>query len=221
MPIPVIDITPLLSSPLSPSPTNEAMKVSRYIYDACSTWGFFQITGHNVSVDVQRDLVQCTKDFFAQTEEQKLALHVQNGGVAWRGYMPHGGEGTHGRLDQKSGMYFGPEHPDDHPQAGLPLHGNNQFPDETIPAMRPAVIEYIKQVTELGKTISDALSLSLGLDGNFIRDNYFQPEPVAFFRAWKYSLGPEVPEGEAWGIGEHSGTLNYRLYKSTGYSSLG
>jgi isopenicillin N synthase-like dioxygenase len=207
MSIPVIDIGPLLASPITPSPSAEALKLeaAQKIYNAFSTWGFCQITGHNVSVNVQKDLVQNTKDFFALPEEKKLALHVKNGGVAWRGYMPQGGEGTHGSVDQKAGMYFGPEHSNDHPQFGLPLHGKNQFPDISVPGMRPAVLEYIKQVTELGKIICDALSMSLGLDEHFLRDNYLQPEPVTFFRAWRYALGAEVPEGKAWGIGEHSG----------------
>lgn len=207
MTIPVIDITPLFAAPLSPKPTPEALKVSQEIYDACHTWGFFQITGHNVSIDVQKDLTRTAKEFFALPEEQKLALHVKNGGVAWRGYMPTGGEGTKGRIDQKAGMYFGPEHAPNHPQAGLPLHGKNQFPDAIIPGMRQAVLQYIDEVIELGKTITDALSLSLGLDGHFIREHYLQPEPVAFFRAWQYSLGDTTTESEAWGIGEHSGTV--------------
>lgn len=213
MAIPVIDIRNLLSSPITPTLTAEARQVAQEFYQAFSTCGFCQIVGHNVSADVQKDLVKCTKELFALSEAQKLALHVKKGGVAWRGYMPHGGEGTKGRVDQKSGMYFGPEHPDDHPQTGLPLHGKNQFPDDSVPGMRPAVLEYIRQMTELGKAIVDALSLALELDGNFIRDNYLQPEPVAFFRTWKYSVDHGEPlKGEAWGIGEHSGkTESYSL----------
>jgi isopenicillin N synthase-like dioxygenase len=207
MSIPVIDISPFLASPIA-SPSAEALKVAHDINKAFSTWGFCQITGHKVSTNIQKDLVRHTKDFFAQPEALKLALHVKNGGVAWRGYMPQGGEGTHGNVDQKAGMYFGPEHPSDHPQSGLPLHGKNQFPDATVPGMRPAVLQYIEQVTELGKAVCDALSLSFQLDGHFIRDKYLQPEPVAFFRTWKYALSAEVPEGQqAWGIGEHSGEL--------------
>lgn len=204
--IPLIDISALVSSPLAPSPSAEQIEVARKIYDAFHTSGFIQITGHGISENLQKNLLQSTEQFFAQPEEAKLALHVKNGGVAWRGYMPYGGEGTRGRVDQKDGMYFGPEHPDDHPQAGLPLHGKNQFPDATVPEMRPAVLRYIEEVTEMGKTISDALSLALGLDGHFIRDNYLQAEPVVFFRAWKYERRvEEQSNGESWGIGEHSG----------------
>ena len=50
-----------------------------------------------------------------------LEPHVKKGGVRWRGYMPRGGEATHGRMDYKEGIYFGPEHPDNHANARPPL----------------------------------------------------------------------------------------------------
>ena len=37
------------------------------------------------------------------------------GGRAWRGYFRVGDELTSGKPDQKEGIYFGPELPDDHP----------------------------------------------------------------------------------------------------------
>lgn len=56
---------------------------------------------------MQESLVKSTHALFDLPLEDRLALHVKNGGVAWRGYMPHGGEGTHGRVDQKEGFYLG------------------------------------------------------------------------------------------------------------------
>lgn len=124
--------------------------------------------------------------------------------------MPLGGEGTHGRVDHKEGIYFGPEHPDDHPHTGLPLHGKNQFPDASIPAMRPAVLEYIAQITSLGKLICGAVSLGLGLEQDYIEKEFLAPEPVALFRCFKYS-SELAKEGEknVWGIGEHTGKCLY------------
>ncbi|KAJ7653822.1 hypothetical protein B0H17DRAFT_1214531 [Mycena rosella] len=121
-------------------------------------------------------------------EPEKLALDVRNGGVAWRGYMPLGGEGTHGRVDRKEGIYFGPEHADDHPLLGMPLHGKNQFPPATqVPACRPR----------------SGLSLGLGLEAGYLEQRLLQPEPVALFRRFKYAtLEPKA--GETFGIGEHS-----------------
>lgn len=205
--IPIIDISPLYSLNTPDSPSLEVLKVSREIYDAFHHWGFFQIVGHNVSVPLQNSLRTCTTEFFDLPDSEKLSIHVKKGGVAWRGYMPLGGEGTHGRVDHKEGVYCGPEHPDDHQHSGLPLHGKNQFPDAAIPTMRPTVLEYIEQVTELGKTISSAVSLGLGLHADYIEKELLSPEPVALFRCFKYSseLAKDT-EKEIWGIGEHSGT---------------
>lgn len=117
--------------------------------------------------------------------------------------MPWGGEGTKGSTDQKEGFYGGPElNPkDDHPLKGLPTYGENQFPDEDVPEMRNVVLEYIEKVTELGLTISDAMSVGLGLEKNEVRRRVLEPEPIQLFRAFKY-LGREGVE--SCGIGEHS-----------------
>jgi hypothetical protein len=72
--------------------------------------------------------------------------------------------------------------------------------------MRPAVLDYIDKVTNLGKCLSDAISLSLGLDINYMREKFLSPEPVAIVRCFKYFLPENVPECKpAWGIGEHTG----------------
>ncbi|ETW82141.1 hypothetical protein HETIRDRAFT_451742 [Heterobasidion irregulare TC 32-1] len=200
----IIDISALLSSHTKP-PSPEAVEVAKKIYAAFSTLGFCQFTGHDIPVELQADLVKCSQQFFALPEAEKSALHVKNGGIAWRVYAPLGGESTHGRTDWKEGIYFGPEHPADHPHAGMLLHGANQFPDASIPAMRGVVQDYVNFIIELGKIICDGLSSSLGLEKDFIRENYLQPEPVALFRCWSY---PGISqEEEIYGIGEHSGTI--------------
>lgn len=204
--VPVIDISPFS---VTPPVQSELDSVTRQIYAACTDWGFFQIVGHGIDLTLQKELVRCAEEFFNQAQEDKLALHVKKGGVAWRGYMPHGGEGTHGRTDHKEGLYAGPEHPDDHRHAGMPLHGKNQFPDSSIPAMRPTVLKYIDEVTALGKNLSDIISLSLGLEKDYIRDHYLQPEPIALFRCFKYSTDAtsdtSSANGQIYGIGEHTG----------------
>lgn len=78
--------------------------------------------------------------------------------------------------------------------------------------MRPARLEYIDQVTNLGKYLSDAISLSLGLDVNYMREKFLSPEPVAIVRCFKYFPPENVPMGQpAWGIGEHTGMVIHSL----------
>jgi isopenicillin N synthase-like dioxygenase len=117
--------------------------------------------------------------------------------------MPWGGEGTNGRSDQKEGFYGGPElNPEvDHALKGLPTYGKNQFPDEDVPEMRTLVLEYIDKVTELGLTISDAMSMGLGLEKEEVRRRVLEPEPIQLFRAFKYSGREGV---DSCGIEEHS-----------------
>ena len=204
--IPIIDLTSC--DPGNPD-SAEYQYAVRLIHQAVSTWGFFLVVNTTVNLDIQSSLVNVSQAFFDLPEENKMALDVRNGGPAWRGYMPLGGEHTHGHLDWKEGFYVGPEHSDNHPLSGLPLHGQNQFPDLEIPEMRRIVLDYVGQVTELGSSLTDMLSLALGFGFKDLRDRFIEPEPVVLFRCFKY------PPAEAkdvldfndasFGIGEHTG----------------
>ncbi|PVF92536.1 Clavaminate synthase-like protein [Serendipita vermifera] len=165
--------------------------------------GFLPYQESRIPPDLWKQIFQSADDFFALPEEKKLALHVKDGGVAWRGFMPRGGEATHGFMDHKEGLYFGTEHQENHHHAVLPLHGKDQFPDDTVPTMRSSILTYIDQVTKLGKCLSDAISLSLGSDVGYMRQHFLSPEPVASVRYFKYFAPEDNPEGK-WGIGEHT-----------------
>ncbi len=72
--------------------------------------------------------------------------------------------------------------------------------------MRPAVLSWIDQITNLGKALSDAIALSLGLERQYMREKYLAPEPVAIVRCFKYTAPNSPSTGQqAWGIGEHTG----------------
>ncbi|KAK2788431.1 hypothetical protein FQN53_003577 [Emmonsiellopsis sp. PD_33] len=200
--IPVIDATPLFTSDSFSSP--ESLATISQIHSAFSTWGVFILTGTNpIPPSLTGSLRTALNKFFALSPPKKEELHLRNGGWAWRGYMPWGGEGTKGNTDQKEGFYAGPElNPEDeHPLKGMPTYGKNQFPDHDVPEMRKLVLEYTEKITELGLTISDAMSVGLGLDKGEVRRRVLDPEPVQLFRAFKYSKRQGV---ESCGIGEHS-----------------
>ncbi|KAI0146281.1 hypothetical protein GGR57DRAFT_506576 [Xylariaceae sp. FL1272] len=203
--VPVIDIAPYFTD--GPS-CEESRHVAQLIHEAASKWGFFMITNTSVDPETQSALVSSARAFFDLPEEIKLALDVRAGGPAWRGYMPLGGEHTHGSLDWKEGLYVGPEHGDKHTLYGMPLHGKNQFPDHALPEMRHDVLEYLQQVTELGKTLTDIFSLALGLEHKELRQRLIEPEPVVLFRCFKYAPLQEkaaLENGdEGYGIGEHT-----------------
>ncbi|KAF1992959.1 Clavaminate synthase-like protein [Amniculicola lignicola CBS 123094] len=148
------------------------------IHSAASTWGFFLLTGTEVSPSIQTSLLSTSQAFFDLPLEVKASLNIRN-----RGH-------THGHVDWKEGLYVGPEHSKDHPLVSLPLHSKSQFPDQVLPSMRHEVLEYIGEVTKLGKTLTDVFSLGLGLREDELRGCLLEPEPV--------------DSKEGFGIGEHT-----------------
>lgn len=72
--------------------------------------------------------------------------------------------------------------------------------------MRATILAYIEHIIKIGKALSDAMSVSLGLSEGFIREEYLSPEPISIVRCFKYVAPDNQPEGKpAWGIGEHTG----------------
>ena len=197
--VPVIDAAPLVAG------LPERAEVARQIHEACRASGFFYIVGHGVDPDLILRLERLSRDFFDKSATEKLSIQMSKGGRAWRGYFAVGDELTSGRPDQKEGLYFGSELPDDHPDvvAGTPMHGRNLFPE--IPGFREAALEYIAAMTRLGHAMAAGLSLSLGLHERYIHDRY-TADPLVLFRIFNYPR-PSAPPEDAdapWGVGEHT-----------------
>jgi isopenicillin N synthase-like dioxygenase len=171
---------------------------------ACRDTGFFYIVGHGVDAALQRRLEELSREFFAQDLETKLAIRMELGGRAWRGYFPVGDELTSGRPDLKEGLYFGQELGPEHPRvrAGVPLHGPNLFP--AIPGFRETVLAYMEAVTQAGHAVMRGIALSLGLDESYF-ENRYTGDPLVLFRIFNYPPGPPAGPGEPqWGVGEHT-----------------
>jgi isopenicillin N synthase-like dioxygenase len=147
--ISTIDINAFLAPVPNP---NDLALVSQQLYSACNTWGFFHLVGRNVPHGLNKQLFQCAHEFFSLPEDKKNEMSVTKGGYAWRGYMPSGGGHTWKSGSQRR-LYVGPEHPKDHPKviAQVPLHGVNQFPDDSVPAMRPTSLSTWISLLSLAK----------------------------------------------------------------------
>eukprot|EP01120_Amphizonella_sp_Union-15-10_P013672 TRINITY_DN63_c0_g1_i1.p1 TRINITY_DN63_c0_g1~~TRINITY_DN63_c0_g1_i1.p1 ORF type:complete len:341 (+),score=57.75 TRINITY_DN63_c0_g1_i1:81-1103(+) len=206
--LPVIDISPLISfhkakntEPQKP-PSPQVVSVAAQINSACRTWGFFYITGHGVSEELQKNLETLSATFFSQDLEKKNQIKMSLGGKAWRGFFPVGNELTSGKPDLKEGLYLGSELESDHPmvQRGIPLHGKNQFPQ--IPFFKETILEYLKSMENLAHALMSGISLSLGLPSTFFFDRYTW-EPLQLFRIFNYP--PQKNKSiESWGVGEHT-----------------
>jgi isopenicillin N synthase-like dioxygenase len=101
--VPVIDVGPLVAR------SDGLQQVTERIGDACRQCGFFYVVGHGVNDELCDRLESLSRDFFTQSEPQKMQIAMARGGRAWRGYFPDGNELTSGKPDQKEGIYFGAE----------------------------------------------------------------------------------------------------------------
>ena len=206
--IPVIDISQLMAG----APHQQT---ARAIGQACRESGFFYIVGHGVDPELQERLVDLSRAFFAQDLETKLAIRMERGGRAWRGYFPVGAELTSGRPDQKEGLYFGEELPADHPlvRADTPMHGPNLLPD-TPAGFRECVLDYMAALTHVGQRVMTGLALSLDLEESYFADRYTRA-PLTLFRIFNY---PPPPDPALWGVGEHTdyGLLTILLQDDVG-----
>ena len=115
-----------------------------------------------------------------------MAIRMELGGRAWRGYFPLGDELTSGKPDQKEGIYFGSELGPEHPEvtAGTPLHGANLFPDG-VPGFKETVLEYMAALTAVGHRLMQGVALSLELEPNYFADRY-TADPLVLFRIFHY-----------------------------------
>jgi isopenicillin N synthase-like dioxygenase len=196
--VPLIDVSPLLAR----GGDRDVVGVAAAIDAACRDLGFFVIAGHGVDRDLRGDLDEAAREFFALPDDEKADIAMARAGLAWRGWFPVGGELTSGRPDLKEGIYFGAEHPPDHPgvRAGLPLHGANLFPPRPD-RLRRLVLDYVAALAELGQQLLEAVALALGLPRDWFRTN-LTDDPVVLFRIFHYP--PSRPSSDDWGVGEHT-----------------
>ena len=196
--LPVIDISTLLQR------TDPALRqqVAKQIGEACRTQGFFYILGHGISAELQAALQEAAETFFALPHSEKMHIEMQQGGRAWRGYFPVGGELTSGQPDLKEGLYLGTELPDEDPRvrAHWPLHGANLWPVQPQ-ALRQVVLDYMQATERAAHAVMEGVAMSLGLEQDWFTRHY-TAVPTVLFRLFHY---PPQPAGQAqWGVGEHT-----------------
>ena len=196
--LPVIDISPLLQC------TGMALRqqVATQIGEACRTQGFFYISGHGIPTELQVGLQAASEAFFALPQAEKMRIEMQQGGRAWRGYFPVGGELTSGQPDLKEGLYLGTELPHEDPRVrdGWPLHGANLWPERPR-ELRTLVLDYMQATERAAHVVLEGVALSLGLEEGWFLQHY-TANPTVLFRIFHY---PPQPAGQTqWGVGEHT-----------------
>ncbi len=195
MSLPVIDMSALFGDD---RPARAA--VAAAIAAACEDDGFFYVIGHGVAPGALQRLEAEARAFFDLPTAEKQTIAMAQGGAAWRGWFPLGGELTSGRPDNKEGLYLGEQLGADDPRvaAGWPLHGANLWP-AAAPGLKPAVEAFFDAATTAAAGLMQGVSLALGLDDQYFARHYLQ-KPTRLFRIFNY---PPTPP-EAWGVAEHT-----------------
>jgi isopenicillin N synthase-like dioxygenase len=200
--LPIIDMAPLFDR----SDAQGRSAVADAIAAACEAHGFFYLVGHGIAPELVAELEAQSRRFFALPLEAKMAISMDRGGRAWRGYFPVGGELTSGRPDLKEGLYLGTELEPDHPRvrAGLPMHGANLWPAE-VPELAFTAGTYMAAAMRAAAVLMEGVSLSLGLEAEYFARAY-TAEPTILFRIFHYPAQPRdgAGAGESWGVGEHT-----------------
>lgn len=157
--IPVIDISPLISSKGEISYQN----VIREIASACLEYGFFYVSTHNIEVALQKGLFDRLWEFFCLSQDQKDEIRKKEG--TFRGYFGMEEEvSTETKIsDWKEGIYYFQDInlPKNRPESVF--NGTNPLPKkEYVPNFENVVSEYFQKTIDLGSTLMSALAVGLG-----------------------------------------------------------
>ncbi|CAB9507201.1 Flavonol synthase/flavanone 3-hydroxylase [Seminavis robusta] len=175
--VPVIDLS---------NPNDD--ELAQQIADACSTYGFFQVTSHGISVDLMTRFRHQCAQFFDLDATTKKALRRNSHNA--RGFFDD--ELTKQRRDWKECLDFGVpgsrlwDAADDSPFNAC-LDGFNQFPS-VLPEFRPTMVEYFDACAKLSHRVACLMARGMGLPetdsflqdlkhqhSSYLRLNYYPP----------------------------------------------
>jgi isopenicillin N synthase-like dioxygenase len=168
-----------------------------HLHKACRDVGFFALVLNDDLHARRQELIALATGFFALPDEVKQQVFMDQGGSAWRGWFPLGGELTSGIPDLKEGYYFGEElEPDPRP-----MHGANLWPDRPA-GLTQAVSNWMDEMQSLGQQLLSFMGEGLGLTPDFFSTT-LTGRPTPLFRIFRYPPQPSGDESN-WGVREHS-----------------
>ncbi|KAH8655867.1 hypothetical protein BX600DRAFT_515554 [Xylariales sp. PMI_506] len=161
-----IDIGPFIDPE---STQNARQEVVNQVRQACLCHGFFIVTGHGISVDMQQGVLEQARKFFSLPLEEKMEMaESKSFGKSHRGYQAVRGE----RLqegqnpDLKEGFQMGVGKPPGHPdcQAHRMLTGPNVWPVSLEPAFSTFMHHYFQLLSTLQQQLMQLIAQTLGVD---------------------------------------------------------
>ena len=191
--VPVLDLTSLLEG-------RDTTSLVRRLSDACRSTAFFYVRNHGIPDSVIEGALDASKRFFEQPLEQRLSTLKDR---FHRGYLPTGTTHFPGRApDLKDSFDIGIDLPTSHPhvQAGLPLHGPNQWP--ALPGFKQATELYFEHVRALGMKLLVLFARSLSLEDDFFVRCY--RAPTVLMRLMHYPPQREAEDSNSIGATAHT-----------------
>ncbi|GAB5355481.1 hypothetical protein AAMO2058_000209100 [Amorphochlora amoebiformis] len=205
--VPVIDVSPLSQG--------RPQDIADEVRDACSQWGFFQIVNHPIHPTVVGNFQEKMHAFFDLPQNVKDTIRRSQ--TNSRGFFDD--ELTKRKRDWKQGFDFGitpasrdskavafsntPGMSDDDPRHGN-LDGFNRFPLEAeCPGFRLAMWSYFSALTSLAESMSQAMAIGMGVDGDFFKDQ-LRDTHTSFLRLNYYPPLASDPKDKPLGISPHT-----------------
>jgi isopenicillin N synthase-like dioxygenase len=194
--LPVLDFREFDGGPAQRSAFLEKLRV------AARDTGFFYLVGHGIAQDFLDQLFALSRRFFDLPEAEKTAVEMINS-PHFRGYTRIGREHTRGERDWREQLDVGAERerlvskPGD--PAWVRLQGPNQWP-QALPELRPAILRWQREATDLAIRLVRAFSASLGQDEGVFEPIYAE-KPNQLVKIIRYP-GRDATESEQ-GVGAH------------------
>jgi len=168
---PIIDIAELRAAPTPPDELVAAIDV------ACTTIGFFVVTGHGVESQVD-EVFEAARSLFGLGEASKEAFSM----VDRQGFVP----AHHLKLDETIRSA-----PAEYYDVGT--RGERRWPSATdLPAFRDVVTRYQQAVLAVGGDLLRVLAIALDLEPTFFADRMHDPQ--CFLRMFHYEPDGATPD---------------------------
>jgi isopenicillin N synthase-like dioxygenase len=206
--VPVIDLAPWFAGSVE-----GRAEVAREVDRALCEIGFLLVVNHGVE-DALRDQVRAaSRTFFELPPKTKQRYRTKVGTDSWmpRGWTPMGAEanansdeGVSAPPDLKESFDVACYQPTGNPAVDREWFTDNLWPDDEVPAYRPAVSEYVARMHRLVDQLLEIAALALGLPADGFLSHARHPT-WSFYTHWYPALHHVgEPEPGQLRIGSHT-----------------
>jgi len=193
--LPMIDLDPYLN----PTCPEDKQRTIDAVREACAEFGFFQLKGHGVPIEMQKELFRGIGNVFNQPKEAKMELSFLKNPCR-RGYEGSGDSLREGDAlpDSKEAFYIGREDPKvDH----YGFYGPNLWPNIAVNDFKEPVSNYYEATSNLGRIVWEILLQGLGHSPDLMET--FARRPMVVMKMIRYPPSADTRPGQ-FGVGAHN-----------------